>query len=43
LNIFTPRTYDPLGVESCRTFVDEMVDGVITLRPGSSGKSGAEA
>ena len=32
-------TYE-LGVESWMTFVDEMVDGVMTLRPGNSGKSG---
>ena len=32
-----------LGVESWRTLLDEMVDGVMTPRPGITGKIGAEA
>jgi hypothetical protein len=39
--VLTARTYDPLGVESCKTLVDEIADGVIKPRPGSSGNSGA--
>ena len=35
-------TYE-LGVEIWRTSVDEMVDGVMTPRPGITGKSGVEA
>jgi hypothetical protein len=42
LRVATVRTYE-LGVESWRTFVEEMVDGVITLRPGSSGNRGEDA
>ncbi len=34
-------TYE-VGVESWRTLDDEMVDGVMTPRPGISGKSGVE-
>jgi hypothetical protein len=41
-NIFTALIYAPLGVESCKTLVDEIVDGVMTESPGNSGNSGAE-
>ena len=40
-NFLTILTYE-VGVESWSTLVDEMVDGVMTPRPGISGKSGAE-
>ena len=36
------NSYEPLGVEICRTLVDEMVVGVMSPIPGSSGKSGDE-
>jgi hypothetical protein len=36
-----PTRYE-LGVESCKTSVDEIVEGVMTPSPGISGKSGAE-
>ena len=36
------RIYE-LGVDICRTLVDEIVEGVMTPRPGISGKSGDEA
>ena len=41
LIVDTVLTYE-LGVESWRTFVDEIVDGVMTPRPGISGNSGDE-
>jgi hypothetical protein len=41
LIVDTALTYE-LGVESWRTLVDEIVDGVMTLRPGISGNSGDE-
>jgi hypothetical protein len=36
------RIYE-LGVESWRTSVDEIVEGVMTPRPGISGNSGEDA
>jgi len=38
----TMRTYE-VGVESWRTFVDEMLDGMMTPKPGNSGNSGEVA
>jgi hypothetical protein len=37
-----PLGYE-LGVDIWRTFVEEMLDGIMTPRPGSSGKSGEAA
>jgi hypothetical protein len=38
-----PESHDHLEDPSCTTFVDEIVEGVLTPRPGSSGNRRPEA